>query len=58
MDILVFPAASKPSISSLISLLPKILPIILEMEPPIVAVSVGVYAARANRGRMSFCDRR
>lgn len=35
-DSLVFPAASKPSMSRRISLDPKILPMIFETEPPIV----------------------
>jgi len=43
--ILVFPAASKPSINSRISFSPKILCIILEMLPPIAAVSTGCGAA-------------
>lgn len=37
-NILVFPAASKPSMSRRISLDPKILPMIFETEPPISAV--------------------
>ena len=37
-DILVFPAASRPSISSRISLDPKILPIIFDIDPPILFV--------------------
>lgn len=36
-NILVLPAASRPSINSRISLLPKILAIILEMDAPISA---------------------
>ena len=38
VDLLVFPAASRPSISRRISFDPKILPIILEICPPIFAV--------------------
>jgi hypothetical protein len=38
VDLLVFPAASRPSISRRISFDPKILPIILEICPPILAV--------------------
>ena len=41
-DVLVFPAASSPSISRRISLDPKILFIILEIEAPIVAACVAV----------------
>ena len=38
VDLLVFPAASRPSMSRRISFDPKILPIILEICPPIFAV--------------------
>ena len=38
VNILVFPAASKPSMSRRISLDPKILPMIFETEPPIFAM--------------------
>jgi hypothetical protein len=37
-DILVFPAASRPSISSRISLDPKILAIIFDIDAPILSV--------------------
>ena len=37
-DVLVLPAASSPSMSKRISLDPKILPIILDMEPPMMRV--------------------
>ena len=39
-DLLVFPAASKPSMSRRISLDPKILLIILETEPPMVEAMI------------------
>ena len=35
--VLVFPAASRPSINRRISLDPKILPIIFEIEPPMMS---------------------
>lgn len=41
-NVLVFPAASRPSINSRISLDPKILAIILDIEPPILSVVCGV----------------
>lgn len=40
IDLLVFPAASRPSMRMRISLDPKILPINLDTEPPIVKVEL------------------
>ena len=45
---LVFPAASKPSMSRRISLDPKILPMIFETEPPIVVMLIA-YAYSDSR---------
>ena len=47
-DSLVFPAASKPSMSRRISLDPKILPMIFETEPPIVVMLIA-YAYSDSR---------
>lgn len=44
--VLVLPAASRPSISSRISLDPKILPIIFEIEPPMMSEWCFVRAGR------------
>ena len=46
-DLLVFPAASNPSMSRRISRDPKILPMILETEPPIAVVIVVVAVVAA-----------
>ena len=57
-DSLVFPAASKPSMSRRISLDPKILPMIFETEPPIVVglIAYGYSDSRLCVGMMlTFC---
>ena len=51
-DSLVFPAASKPSMSRRISLDPKILPMIFETEPPI---AVGLIAYDYSDSSL-YCD--
>jgi hypothetical protein len=51
VDLLVFPAASRPNISSRISFDPKILPIILDICPPMLAVRLPQQLCRFRRGR-------
>ena len=52
-DSLVFPAASKPSMSRRISLDPKILPMIFETEPPI---AVTLMACGYSDSRLLCCN--
>lgn len=51
VDLLVFPAASSPNISSRISFDPKILPIILDICPPMLAVRLPQQLYRLGGGR-------
>lgn len=52
--VLVLPAASSPSIRSLISLDPKILFIIFDIDAPIVSVQCGICG---RRGRIEPCSK-
>lgn len=55
-DLLVLPAASSPNISSRISFEPKILPIILDICPPMLAVMLPQQLCKFAGGSCQACD--